>query len=81
MPQEPFNISEKILMRLRVTSVPISYYEWTSIPLTSGNIKWDTCIKKFSVQWKAIQDLKNNDDATLPKFSNRASIIKLFEAY
>ena len=45
----PFHIAEKLLMRLKVTAVSISYYEWTSCPLNAGNIKWDPHSKNFSV--------------------------------
>ena len=59
----------------------ISYYARTSLPLTAGNIECDPRLNKFSVQWKAIQDLKNNDDATLLKISKTVSIVKWFDEY
>ena len=68
-------------MRLKVTAVAISYYEWTICPLTAGNIKWFPCINSFSEQWKAIQDLQKNDYATLLNISNIVTIVKWFEAY
>ena len=69
IPQEPFSIAENLLMRFRVTTVTISYDEWTSIPLTARNIKWDPCINNLSVQWETLQDLKKNGDATLKNIS------------
>ena len=81
IPQEPFLIAEKLLMRLKVTEVVISYYEWTSRPLTAGNIKWDPQINNVSVQWKDIQDLNKNDDATLTNIPKKIKIVKWFEAY
>ena len=68
-------------MWLKVTEVAISYYEWISRLPTAGNIKWYPWIKNLSVQWKAIQYLKKNDDATLPKISKMVSIVNVFEAY
>ena len=68
-------------MNLKVAAVAISYYEWTSRPLNAGNIEWEPHLKNFSVQCKYIQDLKKNDDATLPKISKTLSIVKWFEAY
>ena len=65
-------------MRIKVSTVEIYYYEWISRPLTVGNIEWYPRLKNFSVQWKAVQDLKNNDDSTLPKISKTVSILNLF---
>ena len=59
----------------------ISYYDCTSHTRTAGNIEWDLLIQNFSVQWKAIQDLKKNYDATLTIFLNTVSIVKLFTTY
>ena len=68
-------------MGLKVATVDISYYRGTSIPLTADNIEWDPHLKNFSVQWKAIQYLKKNNNATLLKISKTVSIVKKFEAY
>ena len=38
IPQKPFCIAAKSQIRLKVAAVAISYYEWTSHPLTSGTI-------------------------------------------
>ena len=81
IPQEPFRITVKLLLRLKVTAVVISYYEWKDRPLTTGNIEWDPYINSFSVHWKEIKDPKKNDDSILPKISNTVKIVKWFEAY
>ena len=65
-------------MRIKVSTVAISYYEWTSRPLTVGNVEWYCRLKNFSFQWKYVQDMKNNDDSTLPKISKTVSILNLF---
>ena len=81
IPQEPFRIVEKYLMHLKVALVEISYYEWTSLTLTVGDIAWNSCINNLSLQWKAIQDLKKNDDSTLPKLSMTVSMVKKLETH
>ena len=74
--QETILIAAKLLIRLKVTAVVISYYEWTSHTLPAGNKKCYPCIKNFLVQWKAIHDLKKNDDTILSKISKMVSIVK-----
>ena len=38
IPQENFRIAAKFLIHLKLVAVAISYYEWTSYPLTDGKI-------------------------------------------
>ena len=59
----------------------VRYYEATGRALTPGNITWNTVIKNFSEQWKALKDRKSEDAPEVPKITKALPIIKWTQAF
>jgi hypothetical protein len=78
--QEAFHISGKSLHRIQVAAVAIEYYLATGRPLSAAIIEWNTTLKNFEVQWKALLRAKD-DDSELPKITKTVGIVKWIEAY
>eukprot|EP00956_Cyclotella_meneghiniana_P021457 scaffold39175_cov83-Cyclotella_meneghiniana.AAC.1 len=64
--QAAFHIGAKSLHRLKVAAIAIEYYAATNRALTAQAMQWDTTLKNFEVQWKAIKDAKDGDKAETP---------------
>lgn len=78
--QEAFHIGAKSLHRLKVAAIAVEYYLATDRPLTAAGLQWETPLKNFETQWKAILHLKDQDPE-LPKLSKTVGIVKWLEAY
>lgn len=78
--QEAFHISGKSLHRIQVAAVAVEYYLATGRPLSAAIIEWNTTLKNFEVQWKALLRAKD-DDSELPKITKTVGIVKWIEAY
>jgi hypothetical protein len=57
----------------------VEYYLATDRPLTAAGLQWETPLKNFETQWKAILHLKDQDPE-LPKLSKTVGIVKWLEA-
>ena len=80
--QEPFRLPAKSLMRLKVASVAVSYYEKTGRPLTAGIMMWNPRLRNFAMEMEALmENKKSNDELVLPIISSKLSINNWFEAY
>jgi hypothetical protein len=59
----------------------VRYYEATGRALSPDNITWNTVIKNFAEQWKALKDRKSEDAPEVPKITQALPIIKWTEAF
>ena len=79
--QAAFHIGAKSLHRLKVAAIAVEYYAATDRALTAQAMQWDSTLKNFEEQWKAIQDAKDSDKADVPMMSKTVGIVKWIEAY
>jgi len=81
IPTPPFVFGAKSQKRLLVACDLVRYYQTVGRPLTAANMQWNTVIKNFEIQWKAIKDKKDEDEPELPKISRALPIVKWTEAF
>ena len=81
IPTPPFVFGAKSQKRLLVACNLVRYYNTVGRPLTAANMQWDTVMKNFEIQWKALQDRKDDDDPEVPKISKALPIIRWTEAF
>jgi hypothetical protein len=81
IPTPPFIFGAKSQKRLLAACDIVRYYETTGRALTPGNITWNTVIKNFADQWKALNDRKAGDVPDVPKITKALPIIKWTEAF
>jgi len=79
--QESFRISAKSIMRLKVAAIAVEYYAATDRPLTAGAVVWNSRLKNFQTQWKAIMDLKEKDPQDCPLITKNIGVVKWLEAF
>ena len=56
-------------------------YEIAGCDPTPGNIRWDTVIKNFALQWKALMDRGKEDAPWTPEVTKISTVIKWTEAF
>jgi hypothetical protein len=81
IPTPPFVFGAKSQRRLLAVCDIVRYYEETGRPLTAGNIQWNTVIKNFAEQWKALKDRKIGDLPEVPKITKALPVIKWTQAF
>jgi hypothetical protein len=81
IPTPPFVFGAKSQKRLLAACNIVRYYEETGRPLTTANIQWNTVIKNFIEQWKALKDRKKGDIPEVPKITKALPIIKWTQAF
>ena len=59
IPTPLFVFGEKSHKRLLAACDMVRYYETTGRAITTANISWNTVIKNFEAQWKALKERKN----------------------
>jgi hypothetical protein len=77
----PFVFGAKSQKRLIVACELIRYYETCGRVLTPANLQWNTVMKNFEIQWKALMDKKDRDEPDTPKISKSLNIMKWSEAF
>jgi hypothetical protein len=77
----PFIFGAKSQKHLLSACNIVRYYEATGRALTPGSITWNTVIKNFAEQWKALKDRKSEDAPEVPKITKALPIIKWTEAF
>ena len=70
-----FALGARSLKRLKASAALLRYYVAIDRPLTAANMHF-TVEKFFILQWKAIQDMKNESDGVVPKLTRNTSCIK-----
>ena len=81
IPTPPFVFGAKSQKRLLSACDIVRYYETTGRALTATNIAWNTVIKNFAEQWKALKDRKVGDVPEVPKITKALPIIKWTQAF
>jgi len=81
IPTPQFVFGAKSQKHLLVTCSLVRYYEIIGRPLSAANMQWDTVMKNFEIQWKAIKDKKDEHEPELPKISRALPIVKWTEAF
>ena len=72
--QQPFQLPAKSLLRLRVASKVVEYYDRTDRALSASNVMWPR-LANFKVEWDTLVDRKKkNDELTLPTTSRSLPI-------
>ena len=79
--QAAFHIGAKSLHRLRVAAIAVEYYAATDRAITVQSVQWNTTLKNFEEQWKAIKSAKDDDTPEAPKMTKTVGIVKWLEAY
>jgi hypothetical protein len=77
----PFVFGAKSQKRLIVACELVRYYETVGRTLSAANLQWNTVMKNFEIQWKALMDKKSKDEPETPKISKSLNIMKWSEAF
>ena len=80
-PNRPFTFGAKSQMRLLAAYWMVKFYQEIERPLTAANIRWDPIIKKFQLQWKALDEKRQADDPDTPKVTKALPIMRWAEAF
>jgi hypothetical protein len=67
--------------RLTAACDMVRYYETIGRPLTPGILMWNTTIKNFEIQWKALSDKKEGTSPETPKIAKGLNIMKWSESF
>ena len=59
----------------------VRYYNAVDRPLTAQNMKWNPTGRNFELQWKALNQVKDEDDPDVPKISKSLPIMKWKDAF
>ena len=81
IPTPPFVFGAKSVMRLTAATKLVRYYEMVGHPLTPANMAWNTVMRNFNEQWKALEERKENENPDVPKITKALPVIKWTEAF
>jgi hypothetical protein len=81
IPTPPFVFGAKSQKRLLVACNLVRYYNTVGRPITAANMQWDTVMRNFEIQWKALKDRKDDEEPDVPKISKALPVIKWTEAF
>jgi hypothetical protein len=76
-----FIFGAKSQKRLTVAAEIVCYYDTVGRTLTPANLMWDTVIKRFEIQRKALKDKKDGDEPDTPKIAKGLNIMKWSESF
>ena len=74
--QVPFQVGVMSLKRLKGASALVSFYEATGRTITAANMQWDSVVKNFLEQWKALEEKSKQDDPDVPKLTKGTTVAK-----
>eukprot|EP00957_Ditylum_brightwellii_P077782 5910882-Ditylum_brightwellii.AAC.1 len=57
----------------------VRYYSSVNRTITLGNIQWDTVVRNFEIQWKALKDKKEESRPNTHKIARGLDIMKWSE--
>jgi hypothetical protein len=77
----PLTLGAKSVKRLIVACDLVRYYDTIGRTMTPGNLQWNTVMKNFELQWKALEDKKDGDEPDTPKISKGLNIMRWSEAF
>ena len=81
IPTPPFVFGVKSQKWLLVACNLVRYYNAVGRPLTAANLQWNTVMRNFEIQWKALKDRKDDDEPDVPTISKALPVIKWTEAF
>ena len=81
IPMPAFTYGAKSQKRLTVACDLVRFYQTVGRDLTAVNIQWNQVMSNFEIQWKALEDRKDEDDPDVPKTTKALPIIKWPEAF
>lgn len=81
IPTPPFVFGAKSQKRLIVATDLVKYYTTIGRPITAANMAWNTVMKNFEIQWKALIDKSKVDTPEVPKITKTLPIIRWTEAF
>ena len=56
IPTPPFVFGAKAIMRLMAATKLVRFYVMVGCPLTPVNMAWNTVMRNFNQQWKALEE-------------------------
>ena len=59
----------------------IRVYQTVGRDLTAANIQWNQVMSNFEIQWKALKEMKDENDLDVPKITKALPIMKWSEAF
>ena len=81
IPTPPFVFGARSVMRLTAATKLVRYYAMVGRPLTPANMAWNTVMRNFNEQWKALEERKENENPDVPKITKALPVIKWTEAF
>ena len=76
-----FVFGAKSQKRLTAACELIRFYNTVGRPLTAANIQWNTVIKNFEIQWKAMKVRIDGDEPETPKITKGLNIMRWSESF
>ena len=67
--------------RIAIACNLVRFYATVGHDLTAANLQWNTIMKNFEVQWKALKEREGDDSPDVPKISKVLLVIKWTEAF
>ena len=81
IPTPPFVFGAKSQKRITVACDLVRFYAVVGCDLTAANLQWNTIMKNFEIQWKALKERKGDESPDVPKISKALPVIKWTEAF
>ena len=82
VPQMPFRLPAKLLMRLKIAARAVKYYGKVGRPLTADMLNFGSRLTNFKEEYDSLQERKTaNNDSSLPIISTKLPIAEWFKAY
>ena len=81
IPTPPFIFGAKSQKHIAIACNLVRFYATVGRDLTAANLQWNTIMKNFEVQWKALKEQKGDESPDVPKISKALLVIKWTEAF
>ena len=81
IPTPPFIFGAKSQKRIAIACDLVRFYATMGWDLTAANLQWNTVMKNFELQWKALKERKGDDSPDVTKISKALPVIKWMEAF
>ena len=81
IPTPPFTFGAKSQKRISAACDLVRYYTTVARPITAANMQWNTVMKNFEIQWKALKTKKDEDEPEIPKITKALHVVKWTEAF
>ena len=81
IPTPPFIFGAKSQKHITIACDLVRFYATVGHDLTAANLQWNTVMKNFEIQWKALKERKGDDSPDVPKISKALPVIKWMEAF